>query len=286
VLIATKDYYNLIEDFPAVLFDHCIAAVKLDDKIIFLDPTAQTCSLGDLPTGDQERKVLIFQEDKFNIENTPMYPASHNRVQQRLRLKISPDETIRAEKIVSTFGLYDQAQRYWLLYTQPQLIQEMLKEKIQDISIGAELNRYNIENLENLNAPVVLRYNFRGPEYFNSAGNLRILPQLASLDTSLVAKDKRKYALDLGVLDTKETYFEIEIPHNLVIKYLPDSITEDSPWLKFTVEYKRKDNGIYFRQKAQIKKNTISQAQYPDFKEFFEGLAKRIKQRIVVERIR
>ena len=286
VLIATKEYYNLNEDFPSVLFNHCIAAVSLKDKIIFLDPTAQTCSFMDLPPDDQGRKVLIFKEHTYKIQDTPMYPAEHNLIKQYLKLNINNDESILAEKSIFTLGFYDQAQRYWLLYTQPQLIQEMLKEKIQDISIGAELNRYNIENLENLNAPVVLRYNFRGPEYFNSAGNLRILPQLASLDTSLVAKDKRKYALDLGVLDTKETYFEIEIPHNLVIKYLPDSITEDSPWLKFTVEYKRKDNGIYFRQKAQIKKNTISQAQYPDFKEFFEGLAKRIKQRIVVERIR
>lgn len=286
VLIATKEYYNLNEDFPSVLFNHCIAVVSLKDKIVFLDPTAQTCAFMDLPAPDQGRKVLIFKEDGFKIEDTPMYPAEHNLIKQYLRLKINKDEAMVAQKSIFTFGMYDQAQRYWLLYTQPELIQEMLKERIQDISIGAKLNKYSIENLENLNAPTVLRYDFQGPEYFTLAGNLRIMPQLTLLDTSLVAKDKRKYALDFGVLDTKETYFEIEIPDNLIIKYLPDTIIEDSPWLKFIVEYKRKNNKIYFRQKIELKKNTVSQAEYSDFKNLFEGLAKKIKQRIVVERIR
>jgi hypothetical protein len=240
----------------------------------------------DLPPDDQARKVLIFKEDGFKIQDTPMYPASHNLVKQELKLKINDDESISAEKSIFSFGFYDQAQRYWLLYTQPELIQEMLKEKIQVVSIGAKLKGYTIENLDNLNLPVVLRYSFQGPEYFTLAGNLRIMPQLTLLDTSLVAKDKRRYPLDFGVLDTKETIFEIEIPGNLVVKYLPDSVTEDSSWLKLMVEYKRRNNKIYFRQEAQIKKNTVSQAEYSDFKKFFEGLARKIKQRIVVERSR
>jgi len=44
VLIPTKECYNLDEDFPAVLFNHCIAALSLRNDVIFLDPTAETCS--------------------------------------------------------------------------------------------------------------------------------------------------------------------------------------------------------------------------------------------------
>jgi hypothetical protein len=173
-----------------------------------------------------------------------------------------------------------------LLYTQPELVQEALKEKIQEVSIGAKLDMYNIENLKDLNLPTILDYSFHGPEYFTPAGNLRIMPQLTSLDTSLVAKDKRKYAIDFVFLDTKETYFEIEIPQNFMLKYMPDSLTRDSPWIKFAVEYSHKDNKIFFEQKIQIKKNIVSESEYPDFKNFFEGLAKSIKQRVVLERVR
>lgn len=286
VLIATKERYNLNVDFPSVLFNHCISAVCLKDKFIFLDPTAQTCSFGDLPAGDQGRKVLVFKEEEYEIQETPLYPASHNLIKQQLKIKVSKDESIQAEKINFTHGFYDQAQRYWLLYTQPELIQETLKEKIQDISIGAKLIRYKIENLETLNRAVVLSYTFEGPEYSTVAGNLRIVPQLVSLDTSLVAKDKRKYAIDFGVLESKEMHLEIEIPQNFVIKYMPTSITEDSPWLKFIVEYSHRDSKVLFKQIVELKKSIVLENEYSNFKNFYEGLAKKIKQRIVLEKIR
>jgi hypothetical protein len=269
-----------------VLFDHCIAAAHLKDKVIFLDPTAQTCSFGDLPPDDQARKVLIFDSSGYKIQDTPLYPAEHNLVKEALQLKINNDETVMAQKSIFTSGFYDQGQRYWLLYTQPELIQEKLKESIQGISIGARLIKYGIENLGDLNSPVVLHYVFRGPEYFTVAGNLRLMPQLAGLDTALVAKDKRKYAIDFFVLDTKETILEIEIPESFIIKYMPDSIREDSPWLRLIVEYKHNNNKIYFRQEVQMKKNKVLENEYPDFKKFVEGLAKKIKQRIVLERIK
>ncbi|PIP20003.1 MAG: hypothetical protein COX40_07125 [Candidatus Omnitrophica bacterium CG23_combo_of_CG06-09_8_20_14_all_40_11] len=284
VLIPTKECYNLNEDFPSVLFNHCIAAVSVKDKLVFIDPTAETCSFGDLPADDQGRQVLIFKDDGYKIQNTPLYPAEHNLIKQRLLIKINRDETIAAEKSIFSYGMYDQRQRFWMLYTPPELIQESLKEKIQATSIGAILDNYNIKNLEDLNAPVVLNYSFKGSEYFTVAGRTRITPQLASLYTALVAKGQRKYPIDFSILDIKETICEIEIPGNLVIKYMPPSITEESPWLKFIVEYNQKNNKIYFRQKTELKKNTVSQEDYPDFKVFLEGLAKKIKQRIILEK--
>lgn len=284
VLIPTKESYNLNEDFPAVFFNHCIAAVSLNNKTVFLDPTAETCSFGNLPAGDQERIVLIFTEEGYKIEKTPLYPAEHNLVKQDLKIKINSDEAISARKSVFTYGMYEQGQRYWMLYTPPELIQEALKEAIQAISIGATLDNYNIQNLDNLNKPVALTYAFKGPEFFSLAGKLRIMPQLASLDTSLVAKDKRKYPMDFSILDTKETLFEIEIPKNFIITYMPPSINEDSPWLKFISEYNYRGNKIYFKQKTELKKNIISQGDYSDFKNFFTGLAKKIKQRVILEK--
>ena len=286
LLIATKDYYDLVEDFPSALFDHCIGAVYLKGKIVFLDPTAETCPLGDLPTPDQERKVLIFEGAGYKIEKTPLYPPEHNLVKEKLRLKVNNDETIAAQKSVFTYGLYDQAQRYWLLYTQPELIRESIGAAIQEVSIGAKLIKYNIENLEDLNTPVALKYEFWGPEYFTKAGTLRIMPQLSGFDTGLVAKEERKYPIEFAALESKETVLEVEIPDNFIVKYIPDTVVEDSPWLKFTVEYNYKNNRIYFREESLTKKIEVFENEYPDFKKFLQGLAKKIKQRIVLERVR
>ena len=284
VLIATKDYYNLNEDFPSVLFNHCIAAVSLQDKVYFLDPTAQTCPFMDLPVDDQGRRALLFKKDGYEIRETVLFPATHNLVRQVISLKVNSDETIAAKKEILTFGFYDQGQRFWLLYTQPEIVREVLKAKIQDISIGATLNEYTIENLDDLNKPIVLKYDFWGPEFFTIAGDLRLLPQLGSVDTSIVAKEKRRYPIDFGFLESSETVNVIEIPDNLAIKYIPDNVAEDSPWLKIFVEYVRQDKRIEVKQRTEAKKGEVAQEEYPAFKRFVEDVAKKTKQRIVLEK--
>ncbi|MBM3254709.1 MAG: DUF3857 domain-containing protein [Candidatus Omnitrophica bacterium] len=285
VLIATKEYYDLVEDFPAVLFNHCIAALSFRDQTIFLDPTAQTCPFGDLPVDDQARKILLFQETGYKIQETPSYSARHNLISQHLRIIVSPEESVSGEKVTSTYGMYDQAQRFWLLYTPPQLIEEALKEKIQEFSIGARLGSYEIKNMDNLGETITLKYSFSGPEYFTAAGSLRIMPQLVSLDTGLVAKEERRYPIDLTPLDTKETIFEIEIPANFAIKYIPENLNIDSQWVNFKVEYSRNANKIILGQKTELKKTLIPREDYAAFKSFYEELAKKIKQRIILERI-
>ena len=284
VLIPTKQYYNLNTQLPSGLFNHCIAVLYLGNKKIFLDPTAETCSFGDLPSGDQGRGVLVFEDDNFRIENTSFYPAEHNTVRQELKISVNEDGSVSGEKNNFTYGVYDQKQRFWLLYTQPEIIKDMLQATAQGISIGARIKDYSISNLHDLNSSVILRYKFIGPEYFTKAGLLRILPQLSGFDISANIKEKRRYPIDLGLSDTKEFVFEIAFPDNFVVKYLPESMKFDSPWLSFDLSYSAVKNKIYFSQKIITKKNVISRQEYDSFKRFSEDLARSIKQRIVLER--
>jgi transglutaminase-like putative cysteine protease len=284
VLIATKSYYNMNEDFPSGIFNHCIAALYFKDKKVFLDPTAETCSFGDLPLADQGRRVLVFKEDGYSIEEIPLQIPEHNLIRQKLTVKVNKDESMSAEKINFTLGVYDQRQRYWLLYTQPEMIRDALKSVIQDVSIGAKLNDYNIDNLHDLNTPVTLSYSFQGPEYFTNAGNLRIMPQLASIDISITAKESRKYPIDFGLLDKRESYLEITLPKNFVVKYIPDNIKYDSPWFSFIQEYSYKDNKISFKQVNYGKKEIVTIGEYAKFKSIMEKLARSVKQRVVLEK--
>jgi tetratricopeptide (TPR) repeat protein len=286
VLIATRDYYDLNQDFPAVLFNHCIAAVSFKGQLVFLDPTAETCPFGDLPGGDQRRAVLVIKDDGYAVEQTPLYPPQHNLVRQHLAIRVNPDETITAAKDVTTSGIYGQSQRYWLRYTPPELVEQTLKEKIQSISIGSRLEGYQIQNKDDLNQLLALRYTFQGPEYFTTAGRLRLMPQLTEADASVVAKDTRKYPIDFGVLDTKETIIEVAIPATLKVQYIPEDVAIDSPWVRFDVRYTRKGNTLYFDQKIEVKTNNVPVQEYGRFKSLYEDLAKKIKQRVVLEEVR
>jgi hypothetical protein len=284
VLIGTREAVNLDEDFPSMLFNHAIAAVKFRGRLIFMDPTAETCSFDDLPPGDQERKVLVCSSEGYKIENTPLYPADHNRVKQAADIKINEDESIVAEKSVLSFGVYDQSQRYWLLYTMPELVKEQIAARAQEISIGAKLGSYKINNLNDLNKTLELSYRFTGPEYLINGGSLRIMPQVGSLDTSLVAKDSRRYPIDFGFLDTKTLELNLRLPENFMIKYMPEDINRDSPWMRFEASYRTDGKRLVFKQNIELKKTEVAQKDYPAFKAFYENLAKSLKQRAVFER--
>ena len=284
VLIPTSDLFDMDADFPAMLFNHCIAAVSWQGRLVFMDPTAETCSFGDLPAGDQDRTVFVVKENGYEVSRTPLFPAAHNTVRQRLSLNIGSNETVAGERSVSSQGVYDQAQRYWLLYTVPDVVKDTLSAKVQELSIGGRLESYSVDNLNDLNDPLELRYAFNGPEFMTPAGPLRILPVLASLDMSAAAKPKRAYPIFYPVKDLKDIETTISLPPGYAVRYMPEPVREENQWMKYSSQYDLQGRKLVFRQLVELRKRVILPEEYAAFKKFIEQLGLRVKQRAVFER--
>jgi tetratricopeptide (TPR) repeat protein len=286
VLIATRDYYDLDPEFPSMLFNHCIAAAEIGGTTVYMDPTAETCSFGDLPAQDQGRKVLMCMRDGYRIESIPMLPASGNVARQSMSIALGSDESVQGTKTVETTGVYDQAQRYWLLYTQPEIIEQVLQGKVQEITVGGKLLSWKVKHLDDLRVPIVLRYEFRGPEYLTAAGDLRLCPRLAFFDAALAAQDTRRYPLSFSALDTKENVFHIDLPPGFSVRYIPADVREDNEWFSFSVDYVRAGQGLSCRQVFSLKRADVPVTAYPDFKRACERLAREVKQSVVLEKKR
>ena len=284
VLIGTDEYIDLQEEFPSINFNHCIVCVEINEELVYLDPTCSTCSFGNLPSDDQNRKVLVFTEAGYRIETTPIYPARYNSLRKILRMEINPNETIKAERMVYTFGQYDASQRIWLKYSSQEATSENIKQVIQGIVPVARLINYDIRNLNDLNKSVILSFSFSGREYWIKAGNLRLFPPLTRLDTSLVAKQERRYPLDLGLPNTVVSELEVVFPRKFKLKYLPADLKLSNPWLDLSVEYSVKENCLYFKQVTRIKKRFVFPAEYPEFKEFMENVSTQIRERVIFQR--
>jgi tetratricopeptide (TPR) repeat protein len=284
VLIGTRGMAATSDDFPAVNFNHAIAAVELKGRRIFLDITAEVCSFGDLPEDNQERRVLIFKKDKYELADTPLLTADENNVASKTTITLNSDETIFGQREVLTVGQFDQLQRYWLRYTPPNLIEQGLKEKIQSLAMSGNLIKYNYENADDLNQPIRLTYEFSGKNFLSRGGPARILPQFAQLDTSIVAKDTRNYPLVLGQPSATESSSEIKLNDNLEVKYLANNVEVKSKWMDYYVSYEAKDRSVKVLQKQLLKVREVSKEEYPQFKKFLEDLAIQLDERIILER--
>ena len=285
VLIGTRGCWVLDEEFPVLTFNHAIAAAEVNGKTVFLDPTAETVSFGDLPSSDQDRKVLVFYEKEGKIEKTPLLPAEHNKVSKTMEIKILDDETISATREVKTFGMYDQGQRAWLKYTKPVLVQEQLKENINTITPGGELINYTLSEVENLNQPVEIRMEFKGPKFLTRAGKNRLLPKLGSLSASLVSKGRRIFPLDFCALNENVTEIKVKLPGHLNVKFLPPAVVKDTPWFTYVYQYTFSKGLINFEERLIDKKTTVSVEEYQEFKEIFEELTRETDKQVILEEV-
>ena len=165
---------------PTLLFNHAIAATKLNNKIIFMDVTANTVVFSDLPLGDQDRETLVFFKDHYELTKTPLFQPEHNKLSTFMKIRVNDDETIQAQREIVALGSYGSLQRYWLKFTMPTLIEEELKQKARSFADNAVLKTYEIKNVDDLDRPVSLKYSFTAPQYFIKAGPIRIMDQLAN----------------------------------------------------------------------------------------------------------
>ncbi|MFQ5866795.1 MAG: DUF3857 domain-containing protein [bacterium] len=285
VLIGTRGCWVLDEEFPILTFNHAIVVAEVDRKMVFLDPTAETASFGDLPTSDQDRKVLVFYERGGRIEKIPLFPSQHNKVSKTMEIRIYDDETISGTREINTFGTYDQGQRVWLKYTKPVLVQEELKEKINTITPGGELVNYRISNVDDLNQPVEIRMEFKGPKFVTRAGRNRLLPKFGSLSASLVSRKKRNFPLDFRALYENETKIRVELPGHLTVKFLPARIVKDTPWFSYSYKYTFTKGLISFEERLIDKKTSVSVEEYPEFKEVCEELARETDTQVILEEL-
>lgn len=285
VIIGTKGSVAIDKNFPALTFNHCIVLVDINGKPVFVDPTAETALLGDLPDGDQGQKVFVYFEDHGEIMEVPKFPSEHNSVVSNVTLTFGEDEVIKGVRNVQTFGVFDQSQRYRFRYTMPKLIEESIKERVQDILPGGKLIDYKVENTDSLEKEITLSYHFEGSDFLIKAGpQARVIPKLANIDLGLVSKESRQYAIDFDIPQQSQEMVEIKLPKQYHLKYLPEAAVKETPWFRYENSYQYKDGTITFIEKHTSKANQVEAKDYQDYKSAVEGLSRDMRQCIILER--
>lgn len=286
VLIPTQRVYPIAEEFPSVNFNHAICAVKLGDTFIFMDPTSETTSFGDLPVSDQDRTVLVFLEEGYKILKTPQ--IKNSKIIYDMDIEIDDQENIFVKRKVAAEGVYASYQRWYFKYTHPLRIKENIEQKMTEISPFSNLIDYKIKNVDNFDAMPELEYEFRGEKFLNPAKNLRVIPSLNSINIgySLVAKGERNFPVDFQDFFTKEAKIKIKLPSSLKVKYLPDNAAMDTDWFFFKLFYKYdlQNNTLIFLQKFTVKQRIIPREEYEKFKKSLKEVFYLLREEIILEK--
>ncbi|MFH1363400.1 MAG: DUF3857 domain-containing protein [Candidatus Omnitrophota bacterium] len=283
VLIPTDRIYPIDKDFPSINFNHAICAVQINEDLIFMDPTAETTPFGEIPLGDQNRPVMVFFDDHWQIVLTDT--SKDSRVSYQMEISIDQEENANIRRQVRSFGFFASSYRGYLKYTHPELIEEDIRQKMKEISSLSSLIDYNIENADDFDLNPVLTYNFRVEKFFNPAGNLRIVPALdqIQLDRKLISKDTRQFPIDFSGLYSKDAKIKINLPKNLKVKYLPKPFSLENPWFKLEVSYRNLNQAVDFYQNLNVRKRFVEVKDYDKFVGYLEEAIYLLREEVILE---
>ncbi|MDD5070240.1 MAG: DUF3857 and transglutaminase domain-containing protein [Candidatus Omnitrophica bacterium] len=283
VLIPTRNVYSLDKKFPALMFDHAIAVLFHEGKIIFMDPTSATTSFSDLPLGDQDRDVLVIDEEGYQILKTPF--IKDNQVEYSLKVSLDANEDAIIERSIQTKGFYATAQRAYLKYSHPQRIKDDIEKKIVRINPFSKLLSQEALNVEDYAALPTMRYTFSANKLLNPAGNLRILPNFSdiNIDISYVGKLNRQFPLDLNGLSTVFSTIELIVPQDFTMRFMPKEKNIETDWFSFNSFYSYRSGVLNGTQKFVTKKRFVTSKDYPEFREKLKEVLFGLRERIILE---
>lgn len=284
VLIPTRGIYPIDKDFPSVSFNHAICAADVDGEIIFMDPTAATTSFSDLPLDDQERAVMVFKDDSWQIARTPQ--ITDNRILYKMNITLSDKENAVIEREVTTAGFFSSAHRGYLKYTHPLKIKEDIQKKMVEISPFSRLIDYTIENADRRDVSPVLKYKFETDKFLNPAGDLRIIPALneIQLDHNIIGKEERRFPIDFEGVYSEQANIGVRLPGSLKVKYLPKDINVQNKWFGFAYSYQVTPQGLDIIQRFLIKQRSVAREEYKEFKKDLENVFYFLREEIILEK--
>jgi len=282
-LIGTRGMGRLEEAIPMSQFNHAIVLAKVNHRLIWLDPTAETASFGEIPGEDQEKLALVFFPEKAKFLRVPLKSPEENTLKTEMVIDISPNASIDVQMQILTSGASDMGLRT-LKYVKPARRRQIIENWINSIAPGAKLKTYQFSDLENLDIPVKLEVTFSAPDYLKKAGDVWLftIPGI-QMEAGIVGKEERKYPLVFFTTSLSIDKAEIHLPPGFEVHYLPQNVRLEFPYTYFKSSYRILNGTIFYEGVLERKESEISVSQYPEYKSFREKISRESQRQIIIK---
>ncbi|MBC7319475.1 DUF3857 domain-containing protein [bacterium] len=285
VLVRTRYRGALPLDSPGFQFDHAICAIKLNDKLYFLDGTAEDTRFGYIPSMDQGTKALLIDEGKPILVDIPIDKPEDNDKTRNIEIVLSKDGSIKGKAYVTFKGYYDTYIRSVWKSASDREIREDLEWSLRSLVPNATLEGYELSNLRDLSADVWERYTFNAPGYAQVVRDtISFLPSIMErIETSeSVAKKERKYPINYWSPYTNRDIVTYKLPEGSKIVYLPEDLVLDKPFAYYSMRFSVSGNILKVERVFQIRSILITPDDYPAYRSFIESIVAKDREKVVI----
>jgi transglutaminase-like putative cysteine protease len=261
--IGTRDIPYSYNELPTPAVDnHMIALYKKGEEYIFLDATDKETLYG-IPTGFIQGKEALYGDgDSYKIIPVPVVPAVKNEIKEQVKIRIEKDKLIGSGQI--EFNGYNRSRILSRLGDATNKTKfEMIKSLVLKGNNKFNLKQYTEENIMDRDKPYQINYNFDLENYIVKVDK-EIYVNLfldKPLEKVIVEKD-RSSQFEFEHLNYINSQYEMAIPTNCTVKYLPKNFSLDNNYIKADFVYEEINNKIILTVQLKQKKLMLDK---PDF---------------------
>lgn len=261
--IGTRDIPYSYAELPTPAVDnHMIAVYKNGTEYIFLDATDKETLYG-IPTGFiQGKEAMIGEGESYKIIPVPVVPAEKNEVKEQVNLKIEKEKLVGSGKI--EFSGYNRSR---ILSRMGDATNKTRFERIKSLVLKGN-NKFNLkdyqeEHIKDRDKSYQISYHFDLGNYILKVDKEMYVNLFLDkpLEKMIIEKD-RSSKFEFEHLNFINSQYELEIPLNYTVKYLPKNFSVDNNLLKADFVYVVKDNRIILQSQLKQKKLVLDKADF------------------------
>ena len=261
--IGTREIPYSYDELPTPAVDnHMIAVYKKGENYIFLDATDKETLYG-IPTAFIQGKEALYGEgENYKIIKVPVVSAETNEVKEQVKFAIEKDKLIGSGKV--QFNGYSRSN---IVMRMGDATNKTRFEMIESLVLKGN-NKFNLkdfteENLSNRDKPYQINYNFDLGNYIVKADKeIYINLFLEKPFEKIIIEKDRVSPFEFEYLTLVNSQYELEIPKNCTVKYLPKNFSLDNDYVKANFVYEVKNNTIILDIKMQQKKLLLDKSDF------------------------
>lgn len=278
VMLSTSPYEKIDTSLPSLTqFNHMIVAIpKGRDGYIWLDPTSSTCSYGDLPYSNQGRKGFLIGDSQGVFVEIPVFPAENNKLLSNTELWINPDGAAKGIIRVTMLGQNSINPRWNYQQILPSNWNNTFAAELSQLFPNISMESVEIENLNDIEQPLVITLNFDVNKYIRKIKNQILLPLPIDEFTGYAetfSTPERSFPLDLSYPMRIEKTIRIHLPEEWTAT-LPTDLKKKTVYADMERRYSQLNNTVTYHLLFTLKQRNIPVDQYKDARQFFNILTR------------
>ena len=268
-------------------FNHCIIAVKISDetksptvinhaklgRLLIFDATDQFTPVGDLPDYLQGSFALIIAGENGGLSKMPITPPEFNAWDRKVEVNLQSDGSIKGTIREHANGQQSTYARALFRSRSIGDFNKVIEGWLTRGATAASLIKLTPKDNQ-AEAGFDLDVEFSAPSYGQLMQNRLLVfkPAIVSRTNSVDLTEKLRTN---AVMLEAESFSEIatfNLPTGFVVDEVPDAVSLETPFGKYTTNYETKDGKLIFTRKMVMNRTTVSVEKYNSVKDFYSKI--------------